>query len=172
MTLEALAEFVDEMIVQTDYPGFEPRSLKIGLSQELLKGSTKTFGQALSHSSVYVKLVALRWFQERPQYLKPYLRILTDLIDDKDHWICMESIMALERYQSPTEEMAVKISKRLFDKEIAVQQVAARALGKIGKRLKLEEGEVIDALNKVALEGDSLVKRKAEKALRRIGVYS
>ncbi len=172
MTLEALAEFVDDMIVQNDYPGFEPRSYKIGLSQELLKGPTKVFGQALGHPSVYVKLVALRWFQERPQYLKPYTRPVLAMVDDEDKWLRMESIMALERLHSPTMEMAEQISKRLFDEEIAVQQVAARALGKMGKRLKLKDGEVVEALNKVAQEGDALVRRKAEKALRKIGLYS
>lgn len=171
MTLEALAEFVDDMIVQNDYPGFEPRSYKIGLSQELEKGPAKVFGQALGHQSVYVKLVALRWFQERPHYLKPYVRPVLAMTEDEDHWLRMESIMALERLQSPTMEMAEKISPRLFDDEIAVQQVAARALGKIGKRLKLKDGQVVEALNKVAQDGDALVRRKAEKALRKIGLY-
>ena len=80
--------------------------------------------------------------------------------------------MALERLHQPSEEIAGKVAEHLFDAEIVVQQVAARALGKIGKRLKLKEGVVIDSLTQVARDGDPLVKRKAEKALRKIGVYS
>lgn len=172
MTIKSLAQFVDDMIVQNDYPGFEPRAYKIGLSQDLLKGPAKLFGQALDHDSIYVRLVALRWFQERPQYLKPYIRPVLAMVDSEDHWLRMESIMALERLHQPSEEIAGKVAAHLFDAEIVVQQVAARALGKIGKRLKLKEGVVIDSLTQVARDGDPLVKRKAEKALRKIGVYS
>ena len=171
MNLEELAEFVDQMIVQNDYPGFEPRSLKIGLRQDMEKAPARLFGQALGHQSVYVQLVALRWFQERPQYIKPHIRPIVAFLASEDLWLRTEAIAALERLQNPPYDMAVKVSERLFDSELQVQQAAAKALGKLGKRLKLKDGEIIEALNQVAENGDSMVKRKAEKALRKIGVY-
>ena len=66
MNLDKLAGVVEELIVQLDYPGFEPRSLKLGLPEELETMSAKTFASALGHQSVYVKLAALRWFQSGP----------------------------------------------------------------------------------------------------------
>ncbi len=60
MNLEKLASVVDTMIIQHDYPGFEPRGLKLGLPEDLQNMSAKTFSNALSHESVYVKLTALR----------------------------------------------------------------------------------------------------------------
>lgn len=171
MNIDTLAEFVDNMIVQSDYPGFEPRSLKIGLSQELERAPAKLFGQALKHESIYVRLTALRWFQERPGYIKPYIRLMIDQCDKEDDWERMESIKALERFTRPTEEMSLAVAKNLSDENLEVQKVACRALGKIGKRLKLKEGPVIEGLNQLAENGHSDVRRKAEKALRKIGVY-
>ena len=169
MNLESLAQFVDDLIIQSDYPGFEPRSLRIGLTQELERSPAKLFGQALKHDSVYVRLCALRWFQERPGFIKPYVRVMIEMVDDDDLWIRIESIRALERFTHPTEEFATCVVKHLFDPELEVQKTACRALGKIGKRLKLKEGEVVDALSKVAEEGHNEVRHKAEKALRKIG---
>lgn len=171
MSIETLEKFVDDMIVQSDYPGYDPRSLKIGLTQELEKAPTKMFGEALLNQSIYVQLAAIRWFQERPGYLKPYVKKLLALLDSEDYWVRLESIRALERMTTPSEEIACKISSLLFDKEIEVQKAAARGLGKVGKRLKIKDGEVVEALNKAALDGENEVRRKAEKALRKMGVY-
>jgi hypothetical protein len=54
MNVQAFADFVETMIVQHDYPGFEPRSLKLGLPDVLNKAGSKMFAEALAHDSVFV----------------------------------------------------------------------------------------------------------------------
>lgn len=170
--VETLAEVVDEMIVQHDYPGFEPRSLKLGLPDTLVKAPARMYAEALGHESVYVKLAALRWFQERPGMMKPHINAVAGLVDNTDPWVRLEAIQALERYPFPSPVLANSIAGRLSDGELDVQRAAAKALGKIGSKLKLKDGEVIEGLKRAALEKDGQLRGKAEKALRKIGVYS
>lgn len=170
--VEKLAEVVDEMIVQHDYPGFEPRSLKLGLPDLLVKAPARMYAEALGHESVYVKLAALRWFQERPGMMKPHINAVAGLVDNTDSWVRLEAIQALERYPHPSPDLAKRIAERLSDGDVDVQRHAAKALGKIGSKLKLKDGEVIERLKRAALEKDGQLRGKAEKALRKIGVYS
>ncbi|MBZ0186750.1 MAG: HEAT repeat domain-containing protein [Candidatus Obscuribacterales bacterium] len=172
MTIEALVEFVDDMIVQNDYPGFEPRSLKIGLPESLLKGSTKLFAQALKHDNVYVKLAALRWFQEKPGFVRPYLHVIGNLLLHEDSFIRQESILCLERFNACDREMLSRVAALLKDDDVDVRKAAAKACGKIASKLKVKEGDVIEALKVAALESSPQVRFKAEKALRKIGLYS
>jgi HEAT repeat protein len=170
--VEKLAEVVDEMIVQHDYPGFEPRSLKLGLPDFLVKASARMYAEALGHESIYVKLAALRWFQERPGMMKPYINAVAGLVDNTDPWVRLESIQALERYPFPSPTFANRIAERLQDEDVDVQRASAKALGKIGSKLKLKDGEVIEGLKQAAQGKDGQLRGKAEKALRKIGVYS
>ncbi|MBX9696207.1 MAG: HEAT repeat domain-containing protein [Cyanobacteria bacterium] len=171
MNINQLAQVVDEMIIQHDYPGGEPRALKLGLPESVNKAPAKVFAQALGHESVYVKLASLRWFQERPGMMKSHIAALTGLIDHEDEFVRLETIRALERYPYPTSAIVTKVSKRLQDEDVEVKREAAKACGKMCSKLKLSEGVVIEALKIASQDVDGQLRGKAEKALRKIGVY-
>lgn len=173
MELKDLAEIVDNMIVQHDYPGFEVRSLKLGLPEEVLKMHAKVFGQALGHESVFVKLAALRWFQDRPGVAKSFVKPIAGLLDNKDEWVKMEAARTIERVSSPPEDAAVKIAYLLSDPDVEVRKTAAKALGKICSRKSNNKNEVIvKSLHDAASDEDAGVRWKAQKALRQIGEYA
>lgn len=172
MNLEKLAEVVDDMIIQHDYPGFEPRALILGLPDEINKAPTKVFGDALSHENVFVKLAALRWFQERPGLARNYMiKHVVGLLSDSDPFVRMEAIRLVERGTDPNQDMVLKISTLLQDENPEVQRSAARACGKLCKKLKIKNQTIIDNLQEAANAPDSQLRGKAEKALRKIGVY-
>jgi HEAT repeat protein len=171
MNVEMLAEFVENMVLQHDYPGFEPRSLKLGLPDAVNKASAKVFFEALGHPSVYVKLAALRWFQERPGLGKGHEHAIAGLLDNSDPWVRREALRALERIQTKDEPIIIMMSECLKDEDPEVRKGAAKALGKVcAKRTKKIEA-VIDGLKAVATDSDAEVRWKAEKALRILGAY-
>jgi HEAT repeats len=173
-----LAQFVDDMIVQHNYPGFVAGAFKIGLPEHLVQAPSRLFGDALGHESVYVRIVALRWFQDKPGAIKPYIKAIIGLIDFKDPWVRFEAGQTLERYQHPTVEIATSICALLKDTEPFVRRGAAKALGKILPRLKEarvkdeELKDVVNALKEALADPDGQVRQKAEKALRRGGTFS
>ncbi|MBX9948647.1 MAG: HEAT repeat domain-containing protein [Candidatus Obscuribacterales bacterium] len=171
MNLEKLAGVVEELIVQLDYPGFEPRSLKLGLPEELQTMSAKTFASALGHESVYVKLAALRWFQERPGVAKSHLAAILGLIDSSDEWVRMESIRAVEKMWKLPPHVGGVVSKGLTDQSVEVRKATAKALGKILKRSVTKDALVIDALKQATQDSNVDVRFKAQKALRNIGEF-
>ena len=150
MDLDKLSEIVEEMILQHDYPGFEARALKLGLPESITKAPAKVFSQAFGHPSVFVKLAALRWFQEKPGLVKNYLSAVDGLLDDKDPFVRLESVHLLERYPEPTKHMVVHIASLLQDEDPDVQRSAAKACGKMCKKLKIKDETVIDCLKKAA----------------------
>lgn len=180
--LGSLADFVVNMIIQTDYPGFEPRSFRIGLTEEQMKSSSKLFAEALGHESVYVKLAALRWFQEKAGAIKPHLKAVMGLLDWPDEWVRMEVVITLERYHHPSAEIAQAIAVLLDDEFPLVRREAAKALGKILHKLNenskgSSQNEVLMAVVKklktsMVEDKDAQVRQKAEKALRKSGAYS
>ncbi len=171
MNVEKLAAVVEDMIVQHDYPGFEPRALKLGLPESITKAPTKVFAQALGHPNVYVKLAALRWFQEKPGLAKNYKNAVLGLLDNEDSFVRVEALHLLERFTEPSKDMVVEVVKRLKDGDADVQRTAARACGKLCKKLKMKDPSVISSLQEAASQGDPQLRGKAEKALRRIGAY-
>jgi vesicle coat complex subunit len=171
MDVDKLAEIVDEMIVQHDYPGFEPRALKLGLPESITKAPAKVFSQAFGHENVFVRLAALRWFQERPGMAKNTMKAVMGLYNDPDPFVRLEAVRLTERFLDPTKELAVCVSKLLEDEDPEVQRTAARACGKLCKKLKIKDETVIDSLKKAASSRDSMLRGKAEKALRVIGFY-
>jgi len=171
MELPELAEIVENMIVQHDYPGYEIRSLKLGLPDAALRSHARVFAQALGHESVFVKLVALRYFQEKPGLAKSYLNAICGLLDSPDSWVRMEATRTLERIQSPPENTATKLSPLLKDDDIEVRKTAAKALGKVCSKMKTKDDAVIQALHDAAEDKDAGVRWKAQKALRLIGEY-
>lgn len=171
MNVDRLADVVEELIVQLDYPGFEPRSLKLGLPEELEGMSAKNFGNALGHKSVYVKLAALRWFQERPGVAKSHLSAILGLVDSNDEWVRMESIRTVEKMSKLPAHVGGIVSKGLKDECVEVRKASAKALGKILKRSVTKDVSVIDALKEATQDSDVEVRFKAQKALRNIGEF-
>jgi HEAT repeat protein len=172
MELTDFAEIVDNMIVQHDYPGFEVRGLKLGLPEEVLKLHAKVFVQALGHESVYVKLAALRWFQERPGVAKSYIKPIIGLLDNADEWVRMEAAKTVERVSSPPEDAALKIALLLRDPNVEVRKAAAKALGKMCSRTTSKNEVIVKSLHDAASDEDAGVRWKAQKALRQIGEYA
>ncbi len=171
MNVEKLAEVVEDMVIQHDYPGFEPRSLKLGLPDEIKNASARVFFEALGHKSVYVKLAALRWFQEKPGMGKGHERAIAGLLDNEDAWVRQESLRALERLQLKNEEIIVMMTPLLTDSDSEVKKAAAKALGKICSKRHRKMDVVIDGLKVAATDKDPEVRWKAEKALRILGAY-
>jgi vesicle coat complex subunit len=169
--IDQLAEFVDNMVVQHDYPGFEPRSLKLGLPDSINKSSPKVFSQALKHPNVYVRLAALRWFQAKPGMGKGYEKTIASLLGDEDDWVKMEALRALERLCTQDESIIVLMAPLLQEENSEVRKTAAKALGKIcakqHKRIQL----VIDGLRTASDDPEPEVRWKAQKALRLLGEY-
>ncbi len=171
MNIEKLASVVETMIIQHDYPGFEPRGLKLGLPEELQNMSAKIFGNALGHDSVYVKLTALRWFQDRPGVAKGHLSSILGLIDSDDEWVRMESIRTVEKMFKLPDHVGGLVAKGLTDDAVEVRKASAKALGKILKRSVTKDAAVIDALKQATQDKDVEVRFKAQKALRNIGEF-
>jgi hypothetical protein len=169
MELERFAEIVDDMIIQHDYPGFEPRALKLGLPEEILRMHTKTFASALGHTNVYVKLAALRWFQERPGMAKSYVKAISGLFDSSDEFVRMESLKTVERFPQVAPELVVEMSRLLKDENSSVRKAAAKAVGKLASRMKQKDPQVVDALREASNDKDPEVRMKVQKAVRLIG---
>jgi hypothetical protein len=173
-----LAEFVEDMIVQLDYPGFEARAFKVGLPEHMMQASSRVFGDALGHQSIYVRITALRWFQEKTGAIKPHLKAISGLVSHEDPWVRHEAGQALERYLQPTVAVAMDVCKLLKDDEAFVRRGAAKGLAKILPRLreqKMSEEQmspVVEALKDALADNDGQVRQKAEKALRRGGFFA
>lgn len=173
MELEGFADLVENMVLQHDYPGFEPRSLKLGLPEAVLRLPTRLFVEALGHPNVYVKLAALRWFQERPGIAKSHVRAIAGLLQSQDEWVRMETIKTVERINGVAPEIIYMVADLLQDPVVEVRKAAAKAAGKVGVRLKSGDDRLVRALKEVAAnDSDSGVKWKAQKALRLLGAYS
>src|SRR5579884_152665 len=97
MDVDKLAAVVEEMAVQHDYPGYELRSLKMGLPQAVVKAPGKVFHAALKHSNPLVRLAALRWFQEHPGIARGFAKSIAECTSDPDEWVRSETCLALER---------------------------------------------------------------------------
>ena len=169
--IEQLAEFVDNMVVQHDYPGFEPRSLKLGLPDSINKSSPKIFSQALQHPNVYVKLAALRWFQSKPGMGKGREKTIASLLQDQDDWVKMEALRALERLRTSDESILLLMAPLLQNKNAQVRKTAAKALGKICAKQHKKIEPVIVSLRTAAEDPEPEVRWKAQKALRLLGEY-
>lgn len=171
MNVQMLAEVVENMVLQHDYPGFEPRSLKLGLPDSINKASAKVFYDALGHPSVYVKLAALRWFQDKPGLGKGHERAIAGLLDNEDSWVRREALRTLERLQVKNEEIIALMSPLLKDDEPEVKKACAKALGKLCSKRARKIEVVMEGLQAAAQDADPEVRWKAEKALRLLGAY-
>jgi HEAT repeat protein len=168
MELEQFADIVDKMILEHDYPGFEPRALRLGLPEEALRMPAKTYSQALVHTSIYVKIAALRWFQEKPGVAKSYIKAVAGLLHHADEFVRMESVRTLERINGVPDEIILEVSAMLRDPNTEVRKAAAKALGKLGKKAKEKNQAVLQALQEASHDPDPGVRMKAQKASRLI----
>src|SRR5271156_3896730 len=96
MKLKDLEEAVENMILQHNYPGFEARSLNLALPAIFNDLPAKLYSQALSSSSIYVQLFALRWFQAKTNAAKNHVTSIALLLDSADPWVRREAVKTLE----------------------------------------------------------------------------
>ena len=168
MELEELADIVENMALQHDYPGFDIRTLKLGLPASVLKAPPKLFGQALRHDSAVVRLAALRFFIDKPGSATPFYRVIGERLNDTDEVVRSEAVHCFERMHKVEKSIAVEIAALLKDEHTLVRKCAAKALGKIG----LKDEEVVSSLKEAAQsDKDHEVRWKAQKALRLLGAY-
>ncbi len=171
--LNELVEIIDDMIVQHDYPGFEPRALKLGLPEWAIKVPAKTFAKALKHENVFVRLAALRWFQDQPGKIKPHINLIYSSLEDDDSFVRLEAVICLETLKLPDEEQIGKICALVNDKDLNVQKEVAKALGKLCKRAARKGSNpcfdmAVKALDELCLSKDPQLRLKAQKALRKM----
>lgn len=170
MELDQFANLVETMVIEHDYPGFEPRALRLGLPEEALRMPSKSYSQALGHPNVYVKLAALRWFQEKSGVAKSYTKAIAGLLDSPDEFVRMEAVKSLERINGLPEENVVRISALLKDESTEVRKAAAKALGKLVSKAKQKNEAIVQALQQASKDEDPGVRMKAQKAARLIGI--
>jgi hypothetical protein len=167
MDLNKLAQLVDQMSIEHSYPGYDVRSTHLGMPDSVTKSPARLFAQALEHESVMVKLVALRWFYDRPGDAKRYQKTLLDLLASPDEWVRLETAKTISRIDKVDEQVAIAVSQLLADSNMEVRKHAAKALGKLGHKTPA----IIENLQKASADSDREVRWKAEKALRLLGAY-
>jgi HEAT repeat protein len=172
MNTEELADVVETMIIQHDYPGFEPRALILGLPQDAVNSPAKVFAQALRHESIFVQLAALRWFQVHPGVVKNYLPHVIELLKSKDEYVRLEGARTLERGGAMEPSAHLALAACLKDSEEMVRTAAAKALGKLLSKAAVPDPEIVAALKEAAADPEEQVRWKAQKALRKLGAYS
>ncbi len=172
MNVEALALIVERMIIEHDYPGFEPRALKLGLPQTAVNSPAKTFAQALLYDNVFVKLASLRWFQEHPKIVQSYIENVLILLQDSDDWVRFEALRTLERNRSSEPSVIAKVASLLKDPSEMVRKEAAKVCGKLIAKTSERPVAIVNLLLQAAEDPNEQVRFKAQKALRRIGAYS
>jgi hypothetical protein len=172
MDLDTIAEIVERMIIEHDYPGFEPRSLKLGLPATAAKSPAKVFGQALLHKNLFVQLASLRWFQEHPKIVGSYIDNVLILLEHKDEWIRFESLRTLERSSANDPTTLLKVASLVKDPNEMVRKEAAKVCGKLLAKASEKPEAIVTLLLEAAQDPSEQVRFKAQKALRRIGAYS
>jgi len=184
MELKDLEEAVENMILQHNYPGFEARSLNLALPVAFNDAPAKLYSQALSSSSIYVQLFALRWFQTKTNAAKSYVTLIAPLLENADPWIRRETVRTMETAKIMEPKSILKISALLRDPDQIVRIEAAKALGnllkesdKTGDGTRLDNGiaikdTIIEALKEASNDSVQDVRRKAIKSLRKLGAFS
>lgn len=162
-----MTEIVETMALQHAYPGFDTRSLRLGLPQELMRAPVKLFVAALKEESPIVKLAALRWFWEHPGFAERQLEAIAEVLTDSDEWVRREAARTIGRVSEASDAVAVRVSELLVDKDPEVRKAAAKTCGKLGSKAP----EVLNNLQTAAQDSDTEVRWKAQKALRQLGHY-
>ncbi len=168
MDIEELVEIVETMALQHSYPGYDVRSLKLGLPASAVNAPVKVFVAALSQDSVVVILAALRWFWDRPGVARRHASVIASCLDHQDEWVRLEAVRTIGRVGQVDDRLAVRLSERLEDTDVEVKKAAAQAIGKLG----CQGEQVVASLRRATGDPDIQVKWKAEKALRKLGQYA
>lgn len=167
MDIRELVEIVENMAVQHAYPGFDVRSLKLGLPDSVTKGGARLFVSALHQPNPLVRLAALRWFWDRPGDAKRHVQDICALLEDADEWVRLEAVRDIGRIDIRDESVALRVAKTLEDPSVEVRKAASKTCGK----LACKADPIIMALQKAAEDSDTEVRWKAQKALRQLGAY-
>jgi len=167
MDVDQLAEIVETMVLQHAYPGYDVRSLRLGLPTAVVNAPVRVFRAALQNESTVVKLAALRWFWDRPGDAKRCIANISQVLGDADEWVRLEAVRTIGRIGTVEEALAVRVSDLLRDPDPEVRKAAAKTVGKLGCRAE----PVIVALKVASGDPDTEVKWKAQKALRQLGAY-
>lgn len=168
MEIQELRAIVKDMAIQHAYPGFEVRSLRLGLPAKAVKSQSRLFRLALEDTDPLVKLAALRWFQERPSDARKHIEAIAGALGDEDEWVRLEAVRAIELTGALSLPIAEKIAGCLIDSSFEVQKAAAKACGKIQNKPE----SILNQLRQAASSPNTEVRWKAQKALRKLGVYS
>lgn len=168
MEIQELKTIINEMAIQHAYPGFEMRSLKLGLPQRAVKSPARLFCLALKQGDPLVRLAALRWFQDRPGDAKRNVSSIAPILHDEDEWVRIEAVRAIEHVSDPDVQIIEEVAKLLLDSSIEVQKEAAKACGKF----QCKSETVINLLKLAAQSKHTEVRWKSQKALRKLDMYS
>lgn len=187
MKLTELEELVEDMILQLSYPGLDVRTLNISLPTAANEAPVKLYVQALGSESINVKLIALRWLQNKVGAAKHHIKSIAALLENADPWIRKEAIKTIEITKSTDSNIILKICKLLEDNDPIVRTEAAKSLGNLVKEMantadsnnKIEspnastlKDTVINSLRVTSDDPVLEVRRKAIKALRKIGGFT
>jgi HEAT repeats len=171
MELKDLEEIVDNIILQHDYPGYEPRSLNVALPQAITEAPVRLYRAALASSNVFVQLLGLRWFQTKLGAAKSCANPITAQLENADAWVRLEAIRTIDKAKLWNDGSVIKVSSLLKDPDEIVRMEAAKACGRLPKSIFLQE-KVIPALKEASQDSAQSVRRKAIKSLRKLGVFS
>lgn len=173
MQLKDLEEIVDNMILQHDYPGCEPRALNIALPQAISQAPARLYLAALDSNNVFVKLVSLRWFQTRPGAARSHARSIVAQLENADPWVRLEAIRTITVAKIWEDSSILKVSSLLKDADEHVRAEAAKACGGMFQKANsLLEDKIIAALQEASHDTAQSVRRKAIKSLRKLGAFS
>jgi len=177
LEVKELEEIVDNIILQHDYPGFEPRSLNVALPQLVNDAPARLYFAALSSENIYVQLVSLRWFQTRLGAARRSANAIANQLDNKDAWVRFETIRTIEIGKLWDENSILKICALLKDPDERVREQAAKACGYLARDAsKLTkpaiQKTIITSLKEASQDSAESVRRKAVKSLRKLGAFS
>ena len=188
MELKDLEEAIENMIVQHDYPGFEPRSLNLALPTIFSNASAGIYAKALKSDSVYVQLAALRWFHNKPGLAKTHAKLIATHLENTDPWVRTEATRTIEITKTADINVISSICHLLKDLEPMVRMEAAKALGNLGKEITqtgkstnfkgtlaektAAKEQIIKALKESSEDSVLDVRRKVIKSLRKLGAFS
>src|SRR5436853_4358293 len=131
MELDQLVDIVETMAVQHAYPGYDIRSLRLGLPADAVKSPARLYVSALKHDNPLLRLAALRWFWERPGDAKRYIKVISPALEDPDEWVRLEAVKTIGRTESPDVSLAESVARLLQDKDAEGRKAAAKTCGKL-----------------------------------------
>jgi len=90
------------------------------------------------------------------------------MLDSPDEFVRMESVKTLEQLHEVGPDILKSMAALLKDEYTAVRKATAKALGKLAKRMKQKNEDVLRALTEASRDSDPEVRMKVEKAIRQV----